>query len=75
MAQCAFSVAQVKYCQSPVFVIFMSTSLLLPSHTEGRRKLARRNKPLLTAPSIYLGPTAAIYAIAKGIPAHGLSRY
>ena len=61
VAQCAFLVAQVEYCQSPVFVIFMSTSLLLPSHTEGRCKLPRRNKPLLTGPSIYLGPTAAVY--------------
>ena len=35
------------------------TFLLLPSHTDGRRKLPRRNQ--LTGPSIYLGPTAAVY--------------
>ena len=41
VVQCTFLVAQV---QSPVFVIFMSTFLLLPSPMEGKDKLPSTKK-------------------------------
>ena len=79
VAQCAFLVAQVEYCQSPVFVIFMSKNLSTNCYHRIRRvdvsyqgeiKLyLQALRSTLTQQLPYTKP------VAKGIPARGLSRY
>ena len=46
VAQCTFLVSQVKNCQSPIFILFMSKNLStnLPSPTDDKRKLPKPNK-------------------------------
>ena len=57
-----FLVAQVGYCQVQFLSYsYQRTFLLLPSHTEGRCKLPRQNKPLLT------GPRGVARILGKGV--------